>query len=376
MPESLIELYAQTDIDMPSLKAVTVAQWMLESGRGSSDLATRHMNFSGLKWRADRMEGIDATPVQYEADDGVGTYTKFGSLGAFIEGYWAFVGRGPYGDPQDFKNNSRGYIQMLKDGGFASDPDYVDKVMRLLPEARELLEDGPPQGTYKLAVVVGHNHQSQGAHSKTLGSSEWPFNKQVAERMEGYAGEFNAELRVFFREPVGNVRKEIRTAYEKIDAWGADLSLELHFNGGPASASGSEMLYWHKSSKGRALAEEVQAAVLSTYGLRDRGPKPVQPGQAGAISVSAGVAPALVTEPFFGSNAGDASQIKAKGIDALAKTYLSGARDGALRLGLLKEGDGPPPPPPPSPSDEIVLSLTQATAEELHQKLTKALKGS
>ena len=64
MPElfdDLVARYKATGIAFPSLKAVTLAQWILESRRGTSDLATQHLNFAGLKWRAE-MVGF-AIPV-------------------------------------------------------------------------------------------------------------------------------------------------------------------------------------------------------------------------------------------------------------------------------------------------------------------------
>lgn len=47
----LVKDYALAAIEFEHLKPVTLAQWMLESGRGSSKLATEHLKFAGLKWR-------------------------------------------------------------------------------------------------------------------------------------------------------------------------------------------------------------------------------------------------------------------------------------------------------------------------------------
>ena len=37
-----------------------------------------------------------ATPVEFEAHDGLDFYCKFASLDAFIVGYWKFLSRSPY----------------------------------------------------------------------------------------------------------------------------------------------------------------------------------------------------------------------------------------------------------------------------------------
>ena len=47
--KSLAAAYRGASIEFPKLKPVTIAQWMYESGRGSSKLATDHNSFAGLE---------------------------------------------------------------------------------------------------------------------------------------------------------------------------------------------------------------------------------------------------------------------------------------------------------------------------------------
>jgi N-acetylmuramoyl-L-alanine amidase len=82
--ERLATVYAGEKIRHPRLRAVTFAQWLLESGRGTSDLAKLHYNFGGLKWRPE-MAGY-ATEIQYDASDGVDQYCKFATLGG-VDGF-------------------------------------------------------------------------------------------------------------------------------------------------------------------------------------------------------------------------------------------------------------------------------------------------
>src|SRR5215207_3588744 len=90
---TLASEYANREIEFPELKDITLAQWTLESGRGSSDLTSLHNNFGGLKWRSE-MAGF-ASPVHYVAHDGPDTYCAFASESAFITGYWRFLERAP-----------------------------------------------------------------------------------------------------------------------------------------------------------------------------------------------------------------------------------------------------------------------------------------
>ncbi|NEJ47645.1 glucosaminidase domain-containing protein, partial [Rhizobium leguminosarum] len=90
----LVTIFSDDDLRHPQLRGIALAQWLLESGRATSDLSTQHYNFGGLKWRKE-MAGF-ATRIQYEAHDGVDFYCKFATIENFITGYWVFLNRSPY----------------------------------------------------------------------------------------------------------------------------------------------------------------------------------------------------------------------------------------------------------------------------------------
>ncbi len=126
-------------------------------------------------------------------------------------------------------------------------------------------------GVKKLAVVIGHNSRQQGAVRKDTGVSEYIWNGKLADIMESLAGEFGIEVKVFRREYVGSYSREIDAVYGKVDRWGPDGSLELHFNGNDdPKASGTEMLS-SGTARSLALAQCVQNEVVIALGLRDRG---------------------------------------------------------------------------------------------------------
>lgn len=154
----------------------------------------------------------------------------------------------------------------------------------------------------KLAIVVGHNSASQGAVRQDTGDSEFVWNGRLARRIERLAGSYSFQVRTFFRTPGGGYSNEIRRVYAEVDAWGADASVELHFNGASsAEATGTETL-----SSGTALslrlAESVQREMVLALGIRDRGIKTRSSSDRGGMSLISGRAPAILVEPFFGSS--------------------------------------------------------------------------
>ena len=106
--KELVDRYMDAGIEYPQLKAVTTAQWLLESSRGNSNLSQTHYNFGGLKWRSEMQDY--ACKVRYTAHDGRDDYCRFCSLEHFITGYWRFLQRPPYADlPQP--GQGRAYLR-------------------------------------------------------------------------------------------------------------------------------------------------------------------------------------------------------------------------------------------------------------------------
>ncbi len=170
---------------------------------------------------------------------------------------------------------------------------------------------------YKLALVVGHNSERQGAHSPHLDVSEWLYWSRWA---HGFATSNDPELsgfvaKVFYRPPEVGYGAQIKQVYSEVDAWGADASVELHFNSSASkSAHGCEMLS-SGSKLSMALAAELQKnTVFSCYegdersGI-NRGVKTPMESDRGYMSLHTGRAPAVIIEPFFGSNQKDCEHV-------------------------------------------------------------------
>jgi hypothetical protein len=334
---TLVQTYAQTSIAASALKLVTLAQWALESNFGKSALSLDHLNFGGLKFRARiNQDRHLADPVDYEAHDGWDTYCKFASHQDFIDGYWAFIDNGPmYDGWRQYAEDPSGYIGHLQRGGYAQDPEYLGKILNLLPRIRTQINDlghstllstgaMQPRRKFRLAVLIGHNRVARGAYSDHLAVSEWIYNQRVYRHMAELAPEYEIETKQFFREKSTSYTKEIEDAYALIDAWNPDAILELHFNAG--GGHGSETLYWDGSAKGETLASAVQSAMLSELGLKNRGLKGRRSGR-GSTSLGASAFPTILPEPFFGDSASDCATMTAVGEEALARAYLIGARD-------------------------------------------------
>ncbi len=333
--EALIDEYKKTKKVTDSLRIATLAQWVVESGRGSSELAEEHLNFGGLKFRQ-RMANI-AEPVDYTGSDGVeDTYCKFSSISDFIQGYWVFINKGPYEGWEEHETDGAAYLRHIRDAGYAEDQDYVFKVVSRFSEARALLfkdaesANSDKENLKKVAVVIGHNATQKGAFAPNpLAISEFPYNTKVAHLMERVAPEYGLSAKTFERKHVGSYRKEIDTVYRKVKEWGPECAIELHFNSvNSKKPAGSEVLYRSDNTAIRSYAQNVQNEILDTLGVKDRKVKPTKPNANGGRSLHAlNSVPTILVEPFFGSNSKDNATAAAAGEEALARAYLRGIRD-------------------------------------------------
>lgn len=207
----------------------------------------------------------------------------------------------------------------------------------------------------KIAIVVGHNSRAQGAVRVTDGVSEYVWNTRLAELIRSHDP---ASVKIFKRTAGGGYSAEIDRVYAEVNAWGADCSIELHFNAaGSSAATGGETLSSGSDGSLR-LANGVRKAVRDALGLPDRGVKIRSRTDRGGRSLWQGRAPAALAEPYFGSNANDCAAADLH-MDALAEAYYRAA---VQFLG----GDvaaSKPAPEPEAPTD----SRMQAILADLEQ---------
>jgi N-acetylmuramoyl-L-alanine amidase len=285
-------LYSQETIRHPQLREVTLAQWMLESRRATSALAKEHYNFGGLKWRPEMKPY--ATRVSYEAHDGRDWYCKFATIESFINGYWAFIDRSPYTGWEEHINSGEDYIRFIGPI-YTPTAGYADKVLRLVPEAKSLLdsssdgaarpeETGARQTTASLFSSLGTIVLDPGhGGTKKVGNSS-PNNAISAsgvkekkltldfclilrDLLEQLAAKKNQQIRVVLTR-TGDVNVGIRDRAAVAAEHKAHLFLCLHFNGDrDKSLRGVETFFRAKENGNMNLDDDVDFATAVNTSL-------------------------------------------------------------------------------------------------------------
>jgi len=308
----LASVYVGERIRHPKLRDVTMAQWLLESGRGTSGLATEHLNFGGLKWRPE-MVGF-ATKVEFEAHDGVDFYCKFATLENFINGYWRFLERAPYSGWEEHAGSGEDFIRFIGPI-YTPSEGYVGKVLNLVAEAKGLLasvgEEPDTPGTAGTAlgtIVIDPGH---GGTARVGGSSPnnaisvsgvkekkltLDFSTILREELLNQAQAAGETVKVVLTRTTDvnvGIKARARVSFNNR----AKLFLCIHFNGSADATPRGVETYFRDASNGNAnladdmdFAAKVQSTLFTSLKsidtrAKDRGLKPDTQSGPGSLGV-------------------------------------------------------------------------------------------
>lgn len=152
----------------------------------------------------------------------------------------------------------------------------------------------------KIAIVVGHASDVQG--NVRLGVSEFKFWSEFVEDIiaPSVVELFPDNYRIFYRPKQRRIgyHKAVRILHREIDAWGADIDIELHYNGtSKHNVNGHEVIY-SGSKKSLQYAKQLDEYFDKYLPNRDRGIKRVL--TRGAYGLKVGKSASIISEAFFG----------------------------------------------------------------------------
>lgn len=131
------------------LASVTLAQAILESGWGSSELAVNALNFFGMKtrlsgnrWEGSTWDGTVYSKITKEFENGQyvdvrADFRKYKDVADSVADHSAYLNGAMNGTILRYKGlawekDPRTAITIIKAGGYATAPDYVEKVMNII----------------------------------------------------------------------------------------------------------------------------------------------------------------------------------------------------------------------------------------------------
>ena len=345
-----------------SLKPITIAQWIEESGRGNSSAARECLNFAGLFWREALryVDGAKKIRRQLPSETTVKWFTQFDSLSSFCQGYITFINRSHYKGWQKYTNNPRGYLDHLQGhrgrnkrvAPYCAKPGYQNRVMSLLPEAQALISH--VQGHYHEAKHVAKNSLVVGidaGHGRPPDTGAGGENSYLNEEVEcqNVALELkqiieSAGHRVVMLRPdrVSSVRDSLSQRVKRANREpGMNLFVSIHFNAfrKVAKAMGTEVFVASNASRAsKTYAAQIQQQLVDTLNLPNRKVK-----SAPLYVCRATICPAVLVEVCFIDSESDADRYKEVGHRKVAEAIARGIGVSTARPAGIAEAPKPKP---------------------------------
>ncbi|NJL66170.1 MAG: hypothetical protein HC894_03905 [Microcoleus sp. SM1_3_4] len=207
--QDFVKTVAKTDFEFPWQPPLMVAQAILESGRGTTDLSY-YNNMNGMKYResiaipgAEKFKYYTDSEKDHPEHPGWDWFFKFDSYETGIKVWQKFFFRKerdwiPYPnvyarDPEILKDarSFLNYIGPIYCPFFENshNESYAGYIMnRCFPEAEQLLREVGNSGqltrTFKVAIMPGHGGGNPGAVNRDLGVQEAEYNWREAEEIK------------------------------------------------------------------------------------------------------------------------------------------------------------------------------------------------
>ena len=171
----------QTDYGVPA--AITMAQALLESGAGKSELAVNANNHFGIKCTS---EWFGA--VYYYDDDSKGEcFRQYGNAAESFKDHSIFLQRPRYATCFEIAvEDYEGWAHRLKACGYATDPGYAPKLIKIIEDYRldTLVSSAPATTTLAATATVAANEAVRQQKDSIKPRQKRPLKAEVVHRAE------------------------------------------------------------------------------------------------------------------------------------------------------------------------------------------------
>lgn len=193
----------------------------------------------------------------------------------------------------------------------------------------------------KIAWDAGHGYNTPGKRTPD-GEREWTFNDKIGRAFADEMAQYDGVVLKRFDDATGKTDVPLKTRTDGANAWKADYFISFHHNalaGKWGGHGGVETFVYlgNRNTKSGQLAKVVQAALVQSYGLRDRGVK-----EQNLHIVRETKMPAILIEGGFMDSTTDIGKMRDDNV--LKNVGIAIARAVAAHLNLAPKVDVKPTP--------------------------------
>jgi N-acetylmuramoyl-L-alanine amidase len=250
-----------------------IAQAILESAKGTSELAVNANNFHGLKYRPRRCPTSKGYYVKVGSEQNAdGSYSssvmkwcKFDDMENGVIGYFDFINISNYANLKGV-TDPRKYLENIKADGYATSLKYVENLMNVI-ETYDLTkyDEEVIDMSKKVFLSAGHGGSDPGAVKYGLKEKEINLQTLLSckAELERHGVQVVASRVKDENDPVSQEVKEEKAS-------GADLAVSFHANAG--GGDGFEAFYHTSNANGKKLAQ-LGEKYVKALGQNSRGIK-------------------------------------------------------------------------------------------------------
>ena len=258
-----------------------IAQAILESASGTSELAVNANNFFGLKYKAGR------------CPTSIGTYRKVGSEqnsdGAYVSstmlwckfknmedcviGYFDFISDSCYAGLKGLTDPKK-YLDTIKAAGYATSIKYVDNLMAVIKKYNLTKYDNTKKEDNKMLIAIdaGHGLKTAGKRCDiTLDSKqtrEWTLNDRIADKLQAMLANYDCET-IRVDDTTGDKDVALANRVDAANKAQADVYISIHHNAGINRGTGGGVVVYYYSSKAerKNQAQDLYNHIVKRNGL-------------------------------------------------------------------------------------------------------------
>ena len=154
-----------------------------------------------------------------------------------------------------------------------------------------------------IGICIGHSRGGDNGAVNTNGISEHTFNSDIGRLTADLLRREGHTVHVIDEYSGGSYSSAICWVSDYLAKLGVNVAVELHFNSAGPFAQGHEWLHWFRSTEGQKLASCFNQAFKEAFpNAKARGVKSADKEDRGSLFLRITRCPAVILEPFFGSN--------------------------------------------------------------------------
>lgn len=255
-----------------------IAQAVLESAGGTSELAKNAHNYFGLKYKVGRCP--TASGIYYKAgseQNADGSYTtsamqwyKFNSLEDCVVGYFDFINISRYSNLKGV-TNPKTYLEYIKADGYATSLKYVDNVYKVIQTYNLTRFDNVKEETktmFKVYIDPGHYGSTYNKSTTGLNYYESAMTWKLAQYLKAELEARNVTVGLS-RTSIGANPSLYNRGY---GAKGYDLFLSLHSNAcGTASVDYPIVYRGYDKTEANDFAQKMSTMIQQLMGTNNAG---------------------------------------------------------------------------------------------------------